>query len=283
MTLKQKKEMLKSNPAIAGARIGYGALYGLLVGVAFAFSTWASDGYLLSKAHALMPWLKLLLGVILCGLAGIVAGWMTIRFNRWGISLSGWLGLSVFFSWLVIALPMQISPMVAEWLNPQLSDYIHIKTFGDVSSRFWLAFMWIVIFVSIVGVLESVLVDSIIFAPTIVGRITPVAVCILILGVCGSITDGLSNEPLRFAILGMDSTIQFVVEHQGQDVNQELARENHTGALRAFTDDISDSRKLFISGYDVQLGEVHVMVMFEGITLDCIVLYGQTSYCVPPS
>jgi len=279
MALAQNRESIKTNQAVVGLRIGYGALYGLFIGVAFAFFTWAPDGYLISKSHGYLPWMKLLLGVFFCGLASGMAGWITVRFKRGFLSLVSWFGVSLIFAWLVIVLPLQVSPIISGWLNPQLKGLIHYKSLDAVVARFWLAFMWIMICVSIEGRLENVMVDSIMFSPTTMGRVIPVLICAAILGVCGTIVDGLSNEPLRKGVLGMDSTIQFVVDHAEKDVDKDLARVNHAGTLRMFTDDVSSSRKLFVSGYDTQLGEINVVVKFDNINLDCTVLYGQPAYC----
>lgn len=43
-----------------------GMAYGLSLGLAFAVSSWGVDGYLLSQAHALYPWLKLIIGAVIC-------------------------------------------------------------------------------------------------------------------------------------------------------------------------------------------------------------------------
>src|SRR5512134_3208893 len=55
----------------------YGAIYGIVAGLAFAISTWGWDGFLLSQAHAFLPWTKLIIGSVGCAVAGGLAGWLS--------------------------------------------------------------------------------------------------------------------------------------------------------------------------------------------------------------
>lgn len=280
--VKLNQNILTGTRDVFAIRLIYGAVYGLIAGVAFASATWGWDGYLLSQTHVFMPWLKFTLGAVLCGLAGSIAGWITIRHERWWVVFIAWLGLAFVFAGFTIILPLQISPAISRWFQPHLREFVQSLAFGEVVSRFWLAFMWIVIFVAIAGVLENVLVESTIFASSFIGRISPAVLCIAVFVVCGVIVDGLNNEPLRRAIINMDATIQFVLDHRGQEVDKAEARANHAGTLRVFTDDLSTSRELLIGGYDAQLGEVNLLVEFEELLLKCTVLYGQPAFCAPP-
>ena len=280
--VKLNQNLFTGTRDISAVRFVYGAVYGLIAGVAFASATWGWDGYLLSQTHAFMPWLKFTLGVVLCGLAGSLTGWATIRYERWWVAFLSWAGLAFVFAGLTIILPLQISPLVSKWYQPQLREFIQYLAFNEVGSRFLLAFMWVVIFVAIAGVLESVLVESTIFASSFIGRTSPAILCIAILIACGVIVDGLNNEPLRRATINMDATIQFVLDHRGQEVDKAKSRANHAGTLRVFTDDLSTSRELLIGGYDAYLGEVNILVKFDELLLRCTVLYGQPAFCAPP-
>lgn len=275
-------DLLAGSRNVTRIRFIYGMIYGVIAGLAFASSTWGWDGYLLSHTYVFMPWLKLVLGAVLCGLAGGLAGWMTIRYERWWITFISWLAVAFVFTWFVIVVPLQISQMVSKLFHPQWSELIHYRLLGEIAPRFWLAFMWVAIFVGLAGILEVVLVESTLFASSFIGRIAPLFLCVTILGICGVIVDGLNNEPLRRAIINMDSTVQFVLDHRGQVMDKAEARENHAGTLRVFTDNLSVSRELLLAKYDTQLGEIILLVNFDDLLLNCTVLYGQPAFCAPP-
>ena len=264
---------------VVALRITYGTIYGVLAGLAYAAATWGWDGYLLSKTHAFMPWSKFIIAALISMVVGGLAGKETMKHEKWWVTLLSWMGVAFAFTWLAIVIPLQVSPILSGWFQPALRDFIHIQPMGDIMPRFWLAFLWIIIFVSLAGLLEVVLVESTVFASSFMGKTMPITLGILIMVVCGTIVDGLNNEPLRRAFISMDATTQFVLDHRGQEVDKALARQNHASSLRVFTDRLSSSYNLLIGEYDVQLGEIILLVDFDDITLDCVILYGQPAFC----
>ncbi|HEX9330809.1 MAG TPA: hypothetical protein VF896_02900, partial [Anaerolineales bacterium] len=57
------------------------------------------------------------------------------------------------------------------------------------------------------------------------------------------------------------------------------SRKMHQGALRATKDLITPQRQLTVSGYNQDLGEVHVLVKYKNAWVECQVFYNQLSNC----
>lgn len=270
-----------ARPDIVRLKHAFGRSYGVVVGLTFAISTWAMDGFALSQAHMFLPWTKLIIGLILCGLVAGLAGWVTARFERWYFTVPAWIGVAAFFSWLLIILPLQINPIVSAWFKPEWQGSIHYDTFNQLSPRFAVAFMWISIFVLITGVLQIPLVEPAAFSTSVFGKIAPFLLGMFIIGLGGFVADSLNNQPLRSAIASMDRSIQFVIDNKGVDVDPALSRKNHAGALRGIKDQVTNERSVTIGSYDSSLGEVNVLVQFEDLIANCSVIYEQPSFCKP--
>ena len=194
------------------AKRGYGASYGTVIGLAFALSAWGLDGYLLSQVHGIQPWLKLLVGMLICALVGRIAGWLVMRVEQGLFSVIVWLFPAGIFAWLTVSLPLQIVPRILTSLSivPVSLPYI---IYDELLPRFGVAFVWVAIFVLIAGLLELPMGEPAAFSTSILGRIGPALVCIALMGIAGFIVDNLNNEPLRNAVVAMDKTVQFAREH----------------------------------------------------------------------
>ncbi len=104
-------------------------------------------------------------------------------------------------------------------------------------------------------------------------------VTLVLMGIAGTIIDGLNNELLRSPIEALNSSIQYYVDHQGQQVDLAESRKMHQGALRVIKDVITPRRQLTVSGYDEYLTEVDVLVKFEKAWVECQVFYNQPANC----
>lgn len=257
----------------------FGTAYGILAGVTFAIALWAWDGFLLSQVHAFFPWLKLALGILLCGLVGGSVGWLSSRQERSSFGFLLWLVASALFSWITIGLPLQIMPYLSKVLEPELGEYLNYGIGSGYIARFWIAIIWIVIFTSITGILQTALVESAVFAMAVVGKIGPFLICIVLMGIGGLVMDDLVNAPFRNAITSVDTPIQFILDNQGKTIDPALSRKYHAGALRGVQEEITSSYKLIVSSYDENFGKINVLVKFEDAWVDCITVNGQASYC----
>lgn len=269
----------KARPDIVRLKHAFGLSYGVVIGVSFAIATWAVDGFILSQAHTFLPWLKLIIGILLCGSVTGFAGWITARFERWYFTLPAWIGIAVFFSWLLIILPLQIAPYVSSLLGPQWQGLISYSTFSELSPRFVTAFMWILIFVVITGVMQIPLVEPAAFSVSVFGKIAPFLLGMFVIGLGGFVADSLNNQPLRAAAVSLDHSIQFVLDNQGTTIDPSLSRANHAGAVRGIKEQVTPERVMTIGSYDSSLGEVNMLVQFRELTATCIVIFEQPAFC----
>ena len=265
--------------AIAREKIAFGAAYGAGAGIAFAMALWAWDAIQLSQAHAFFPWLKLILGILLCGIIGGIAGWLVARKESALFSFLIWLSTAAVFYWITIGVPIQIFPIISKWLEPELSGLLNYTIGSGFVTRFWLAMLWVGIFLSLTGMLQLTLVDTAVFSISVFGKIVPFLVCAVFMGIAGFVIDDLVNVPLRKAILSVETPIQFILDHRGQDVDPALSRKYHAGSLHGVLDEVTISHKLIVSGYEDNFWQIRVLVRFEDAWVDCITVNSQSSFC----
>ena len=273
------KEDVLHRPDVIQSKRRVGMVYGMAVGLSFAAASWGVDGFLLSQAHAFYPWLKFIIGAVICTIAGGIAGWLVARLEKGILGLFIYLGLALVFSWLIVALPFQIFPTIMQWLDPEVGNLLNYTFYEGFQSRFVLAAAWISLFVALVGVLQLPLTEPAAFATSFFGKVAPMLVCSVVMFINGVIVDTLNNEPLRTAVLHLNNTIQFSVEHQGKEVDRALSRTMRMSSLRAVQNVISQPRKLIVGGYDQYLDQIHVLTRFGSTWVDCIVVYNQPSFC----
>lgn len=273
------KEDILQRPEVVHGKRRMGILYGMAVGLSFAAASWGIDGLMLSQSNAFYPWLKFIIGAVICMLAGGIAGWFVARLEKGILALFIYLGLGLVFSWLIVALPFRIFPGVMQWLDPETANLLNYTFYDGFQSRFAIAVAWISLFVVLTGVLQLPLTEPAAFATSFFGKISPLLVCAVVMFINGVIVDTLNNEPLRTAVLHLDNTIEFAVEHQGEEVDRALARTMRMSSLRAVRDVINQPRKLIVGSYDQYLDQIHVLVRFGSTWADCVVVYNQPSFC----
>ena len=258
----------------------YGLWYGAMLGFSFAVFCWGLDGYLLSNHHGMQPWLKFGFGAVLCTILGGITGRLSAKLGSPLYAALLWLVTSFAFGWLSINIPLSILPKAIGILEPQTTSLLHYVYYEELGTYLTVANIWLAIFFTLAGLLQIPLSDSGVFSTSFLGKLTPILTVFIIMGIAGTIVDnGLINAPLRSALLATDSTIQFVIDNHGKEVDRALARRMHAGAFRAIDDSVTQQRELIVSGYDALLGEINVLVRFENDWVECIVLYNQPSLC----
>lgn len=272
-------EDIRNRPDVLRLKRRIGMTYGMTVGLAFAASAWGVDGFLLSQANALYPWLKLIMGAIICAMVGGPAGWLVARFEKGILALLLYLGASFVFAWLIVYLPFQIFPRIVSWLDPETGGLLNYIFYDNFNSRFTVAFVWVALFVSLAGILQIPLAEPATFSTSFFGKITPLIVCSVIMLLNGTILDTVTNEPLRSPILEMNDTINFSLDHRGEEVDRALAQAMHMTSLRGIQDVIDQPRRLIVGSFDQWLGQVNILVRFGDTWVDCVTVYNQPSFC----
>jgi len=257
----------------------YGIWFGAALGFAFSVFAWGVDAYSLSQMNSLHPWIKFVGGAIPCMVIGALAGWLSAKYGKPIIAVGIWAVAALSFAWLTVMLPLQIAPRLLGFIEPQVQGLLQYTYYPGFVSRIGVAFAWIVIFVSIAGLLQLPLSEGAVFSTSFLGKLAPMLVCLFLMSISGTIIDGLNNELLRSPVDSLNSTIQFFVDHQGKEVDLIESRKMHQGALRVIQDSVTPERKLIVSGYDEYLSEVNVLVKFKDDWVECEVFYNQPLNC----
>jgi hypothetical protein len=264
---------------ILRAKRVYGIWYGASLGFFFALFTWGLDAYHLSRINSLDPWLKFAAGAVLCAAVGGLTGWLAARQDKPLLSLLIWIVYGFFLAWLVVIVPTVIFPRLLSLLEPAVQQYLHYAYYPEFATRIGVAFAWIIIFVAMAGLLQLPLSEGAVFSTSLLGRIAPILIGLVLVGIAGTIVDGLNNEPLRAPVEELNATLQFAVDHQGQHIDPAQSRMMRQASLRVVKDLVTPNRKLIVSGYDAFLGEVKVLVKFDKAWVECQVLYDQPVNC----
>ena len=266
-------------PEILRIKRIYGLWFGAVLGLAFSIFAWGIDAFLLSRMHGLYPWLKFLGGVIPCMIIGGFTGWLSARLDKPFFALLLWAATASVFAWLTVSLPLQITPRILSSADPGIKDLLHYTYFETFSTRFGVAYTWIAIFVSLAGFLQIPLSDSAVFSTSIFGKISPMLTMLVLMGICGTIVDGLNNEKLRSPIDALNLTTQFMLDHRGEEIDPAVARRMHLGALRTVENLVTPERKFIVSGYDQFLEQVQVLARFDKAWVECDLVVNQLIRC----
>jgi hypothetical protein len=266
-------------PEILRLRRIYGIWFGAALGLTFSISAWGIDAYLLNRMHGLYPWLKFLGGVIPCMIVGGFTGWLSARLDKPFFALLLWVAAASVFAWLTVGLPLQITPRLLSVAEPGVKDLLHYTYYEAFSTRFWVAYVWIAIFIALAGFLQIPLSDSGVFSTSVFGKISPMLFTLVLMAICGTIVDGLNNEKLRSPVDAVNMTTQFVIDNQGKKIDPAVARRMHLGALRTVEDLVTQKRQFIVSGYDQYLEEVQVLARFDRAWVECELVVNQLIRC----
>jgi hypothetical protein len=278
MTL-YSSEIPADRPDVRQAKHIYGIWFGVFVGLSFSLFAWGVDAYRLTQINGLYPWLKFLVGVLPCMLVGGFTGWLSARVGKPLFAVIFWAIAASIFAWLSVSLPLQITPRVLGLLEPALKDLLHYTYYEQFSFRFGIAYIWLLIFAGLTGLLQIPLSDSAVFSTSVFGKISPILVTIVLMAIGGSTMDNLNNELLRAPIDAINSTTQFFLDHKGEHIEPLQTRQMHLASLRTVKDLVTPGRKFIISGYDELLGDVQVLARFQQAWVECEVLYNQPLSC----
>ena len=264
---------------ILHARHIYGIWFGAVLGLLFSVFAWGVDAFMLSRMDSLHPWIKFAGGAVPCMLAGGLTGWLSAKLKKPVFSLFLWAVTAFVFAWLTVALPLRITPILMGMVDPETQGLLHYTLYDNFAVRINAAYIWIGIFVSLSGLLQLPLSESAVFSTSVMGKISPMLVCFVLMAVCGMLIDGLNNQLLRAPIQGMDETLQFFVEHQGQKIDPQVSRKMRLASLRTVNDLVTPDYKMIVSGYDELIVQVDVLIRFQNAWVECSVFYNQPVTC----
>lgn len=256
-----------------------GLLYGLVAGLTFAVLAWGIDGIQLARAHGAFSWVKFVPGLLVCLICNGLVGWLVAKIQNNLLGIVFWLALVLLYSQLILWLPIRVAPFLIKFFNGALGNYLQYPYYSELNQNLWFGFAVFAIIAIINGMIENILIDQALFSSGKFAVIIPLLVCSLSFGLAGSIGDSLLNKNLREPIRIVDELIQFAQDNYDKEVSPAVAKSMHLGALNPVMQYVTLDRKLVLSNYDKYLGQVEVLVDFEGKWVKCVTIYNQVTNC----
>ncbi len=257
-----------------------GLAFGVLMGLAFVLGAWGSDAVEMWQASAQLPWLRLALGVVLViPLAGL-AGWLVALSDNALVGLVVWFGAGVLFSYWAGHIPYELVSWVVGRINPDFQGQPIYPFNESAETRLWMAAALSGVLFGIGGALQTMVVDTARTTSIAARRLLTFVVCIPFFVGAGILTDMLVQRPLRQPLVIVNELIQFALETEGQEVDKNLARSMHLGAVKSIISLLHQPRRLIMGDYDLDtLESGRVLVDFNGVWTRCWVIAGQPSFC----
>ena len=256
-----------------------GLLFGLAAGLAFAVFAWGVDAFLLASAHGTFAWVKFVPGLLICVVVGSLVGWLSVILQRVWISLILWTGQALLFAHLLMWLPLKVAPVIIRLFNPALGDFLKYPYYPELKQNLWVAFAILAFASIIIAVLENVLIEQAISSSGSYAIIVPITVSLLAFSLVGGTGDSVLNRHLREPLLKVDKLVQFAMDNQGKEISPDVAHNMRISALNPVKELVTDQRKVILSNFDQYLGQVDVLVDFDGEWVKCTTIYSQVTNC----
>ena len=290
-----KPTILPASAARIGARSGmdkairkrtfrYTLFLGIGGGLAYSLALWAYEAFLLVQAHAAYPWIPALVGSLACVLLCTAAALLTWLVRRALLGIVFWVVAARLVSELAILLPLKIAPALMIFFEPALRSKLPAYPINSAFQT-WIGIntVWLAIFFAILGLLQITLVETAVPATTAAGRLTPYFIFVPVMILASVMSSNMINEQLRAPLIQTNNVLQFAIDHQNGNVDPVIAREMHMGIVGTIPTLINRPRRLFLGTYDDYYHAVDVLVDFNGVWVDCSIIYNQPVNCDPTS
>lgn len=256
-----------------------GLLYGLAAGLAFAIFAWGIDSVLLASAHGAFAWVKFVPGLFICVLSGGLVGWLTVKLQKAWPGIILWVAQALLFAHLVLWLPLKVAPVIIRVFNPALGEFLKYPYYPELKQNLWICFIIVAAVSIICGLLENILIDQALFSSGKYAIAIPLLIASMAFALVGKSSDSLLNKNFREPIQTVDRLIDFAIENKDNEVSTDIARKMRLFALSNVQEFVTKDRKLILSNFDEVMGQVDVLVDFEGQWVKCPVIYNQIVTC----
>ncbi len=263
-------------------RARYGAFYGLIAGLAYAFFTWFLDAIGLATAHAAYPFVKLISGLLITLPVFVLVGWLTTKTDSHFLGLLLWAILSLWaFSAAFLAhydfVPRWYALMqepVATLVNPSIPSYFMtmLLTIGAILMMF--AFL-------IAGLLEINLIESALASGTGGSLIMSAVIIITLMALAGNHVDTFTYRNSRLSIQSFDKLVALVTSPEGQALDEKTKTLRNFGALTALgTENLTKPHRFFLIKDMVgDYGTVELIIELGDSWGKCIASNREASFC----
>jgi hypothetical protein len=257
--------------------------YGFTAGIVFSLVAWGYDAFLLSRAHAIDPFLPFAMGLVVSALAGGAAGYITYRYNHFFAAFICWLAAGLVFAWLSAHVSFDLLERALAIVNPGIAPLVSYPISAGLQGQLFYIRIAVIGLSVVAGLLEITLADSSANASGPVGRILPAFAWVALFLLAGLATENNLTSHLRTPVTALDATIQYAIPRLSTDLNQPADKRFRTGALIDIRQDLNQPYQLILRDYDVYLYETNVIIRFPSSWALCTISSDQPVTCHPTS
>lgn len=259
-----------------------GALYGLVGGVVFSITAWGLDGIALANSHVSYPFIKFIPGLVISAIVGSLVGWLSIKIGRLLVTIVLWLMFALVLVWMIIWIPFTSTPTLIKLLQPSLTEWIDYPIVANVEQFRIVGLIIIAVAALICGIMEMNSVEAGLMSSHKVAAVLPIIlICSLLMGLAGFACDEITSRHFREPIQSLDNLFQFAIDNQGKEIDEKVARRMHLSTVKDLEEILPRSRKLTLIAFDQALGQMDILVNFEGLWVKCTTIYSQPTMCEP--
>jgi hypothetical protein len=265
-------------------RAKYGAGYGLIAGVGYAFFTWFLDAVGLATAHAAYPFVKLLGGLLITLPVFVLVGWLTAKSDSHFLGLVLWAILSLWaFTAAFLAqydfIPRWYALMqqpVATLVKPSIPSYFMalLVTVGAILMMF--AFL-------IAGLIEINLIESTLASSAVSAEFMSGIIIVMLMALAGNQVDTFIYSNSRLSMQAFQKLITLVASPEGQALAEKTKNLRNFGAVTSLgLENLKKPHRFFlIKDMTGDYGTVDLMIEFGDSWGKCIASNRDASYCAP--
>jgi hypothetical protein len=256
-----------------------GSLYGLISGIAFSTTAWGIDAIALASSHVSYPWIKFLPGLIITSLIGGLVGWASVKISKGLVTIILWIVFAMIMVWLTIWIPFISTPYLIKVLQPGLIEWIDYPMVANVNQFRIVAIIVIVLPAIISGLLENILIESVLMSSYKGSILSLIVVCSLIMSLAGFAVDEMTNKHFREPVKVLDDLFKFAIDNQGKEIDKITMRRMRLKTVEDLEQILSSSRKLTLIAFDETLAQMDILVNFKGVWVKCSTIHSQPLMC----
>jgi hypothetical protein len=276
--LKQKE---KGGSSTSPNKNAIGFLFGAAAGLAFAMTTWLPDAISLSRAHAVLPWLKFGIGTTVAVLLFSLAGWIAIRKQTLLITIVCF-GMASFFTGILAGhLPFDITEEAIRIFDPSLSRLIQLPFQEGAMTRTVLTVVMNTVLVVIASLFFENLASQTYLAASRMDAIFPVIIFMAFFVVGGFIANDMNNRALRSPIVRMDALILEAQKIQSGTLHPNSTSDPWVETVLSLGINVSVPYRILVEKYDTVFSQLELLIQFGQDWYRCNMWEDQPFYCAP--
>jgi hypothetical protein len=251
--------------------------FGMAAGIIYATFAWGIDGFLLFKANASLPWLKLSLALLPVPLMFGLASWLGAKAGNLITRTLLWISTACILCLLVSILTFQVYGEIVKLVYPQLGSRISYIVPEGIHGRLFVILVMTNILFIIGGMLFESASEAMISASGVISWLVPVGLCFAFFAGAGYVADSNFNTELRDQVISVNEQIEEV-----SLLNLSSLSEYEQRMVRRFTKldvNLAGPRKLLVGSFDNSFSQVNILVDFDGNWANCLVMNGRVGNC----